>query len=77
MTVAGVKLYAPILIKSGFGSPINVGPLLEKSTTWSEYFVEFPNLGSSLNGPYPTKMLFVVAPTLIPRGDAFGKPIVP
>ena len=33
VTDAGVKLYAPILIKSGFGSPIMVGPLLEKSTT--------------------------------------------
>ena len=34
VTEAGVKLYAPILIKSGFGSPIIPGPLLEKSTTW-------------------------------------------
>ena len=29
----GVNPYAPILIKSGFGSPITPGPLLEKSTT--------------------------------------------
>ena len=33
VTVDGVKLYAPILIRSGFGSPIMLGPLLEKSTT--------------------------------------------
>ena len=50
VTADGVKLYAPILIKSGFGSPIILGPLLEKSTTWSECIVVFPNLGSSLNG---------------------------
>ena len=32
-TLDGVNPYAPILIKSGFGSPIKPGPLLEKSTT--------------------------------------------
>ena len=31
--LAGVNPYAPILIKSGFGSPIMPGPRLEKSIT--------------------------------------------
>ena len=37
----------------------------------------FPNLGWSLKGPYPTITLFVVAPTLRPNGETFGKPSVP
>ena len=32
-TFDGVNPCAPMLIKSGFGSPIELGPLLEKSTT--------------------------------------------
>ena len=43
--VVGVKLYAPILIKSGFGSPITPGPLLEKSTTLFLCSVVLPNRG--------------------------------
>ena len=43
--VDGVKLYAPILIKSGFGSPIIPGPLLEKSTTLFLCSVVLPNRG--------------------------------
>ena len=33
VTNAGTKPYAPILIRSGFGSPTTPGPLLEKSIT--------------------------------------------
>ena len=75
--VAGTKLYAPILIKSGFVSPITPGPLLEKSITWSEWSVVLPNLGSPLNVTYPTKSLFVTAPTEMPNYEMPGIPIVP
>src|SRR3989344_9137262 len=51
----GVKLYAPILIKSGFGSPIIPGPLLEKSTISLKLSVVLPNLGCPLNCPYRMK----------------------
>ena len=76
-TLEGTKLCAPLLIRSGLGSPIIPGPLLEKSTTWPWCSVLFPNLGWSLNGPYPTKTLLVVAPTEIPNGAELGIPIVP
>ena len=33
VTDVGVKLYSPTAIKSGFGSPIRDGPLLEKPET--------------------------------------------
>ena len=45
VTLEGVKLYAPILIRSGFGSPIIPGPLLEKSAISFDDVVVFPNLG--------------------------------
>src|SRR3989304_7069863 len=45
VTLEGIKLYAPILIRSGFGSPIIPGPLLEKSAISFDDVVVFPNLG--------------------------------
>ena len=36
VTLIGVKLYSPIPIKSGFGSPTKPGPLLENPATSPE-----------------------------------------
>ena len=45
VTDVGVKLYSPTPIKSGFGSPITDGPLLEKPDTSPKSEVLLPNLG--------------------------------